>query len=96
MDQESLETGVKISRLFEQPSDAISFYCDFAQIFSTGHEVVMQFYETIPGPPGPGGGPPQTAKTRLRATITVSMTHGNTIGNLLLKQIGEGPAKGKS
>jgi len=44
-----------INRIFEQPPDAVSFYSDVAQVLGTGLEVVMQFYETIPGTPGPGG-----------------------------------------
>ena len=55
MAEEKAEGSVQVTRIFEQPADAISLYSDFAQIMGTGHEVVLQFYETIPGPPGPGG-----------------------------------------
>lgn len=79
------ESGAQVSRIYEQPPDAVSFYSDFAQILSTGHEVVLQFYETIPGAPGPGG-QVQMARTRLRATIIVSIPHAANIGSLLLKQ----------
>ncbi len=77
--------ATQVTRLFEQPPDAISLYSDFAQILGTGHEVVLQFYETIPGTPGPGG-LVQMVRTRLRATIIVSKTHAANIGNLLIKQ----------
>ena len=75
---------VEVNRLFEQPEGAISFYSDHTQIVGTGNEVVVQFYETIPGPPGPGGRL-QMVKTRLKATITLSSAHAKNIGNLLLK-----------
>lgn len=84
MAQES-QSGTQVSRVYEQPPDAVSFYSDFAQIIGTGHEVVLQFYETIPGAPGPGG-QVQMARTRLRATIIVSIPHATNIGSLLLKQ----------
>jgi len=76
--------GTQITRVFEQPPDAISLYSEFAQILGTGHEVVLQFYETIPGAPG-AGGEIQMVRTRLRATIVVSMPHAANIGNLLIK-----------
>jgi len=75
----------QVNRIFEQGPDSVSFYSDAAQVFNTGHEVVLQFYETIPGAPGPGG-KIQLVKSRLRATITISMGHASNIGNLLLKQ----------
>ena len=84
MAQEQTQGGMQVNRVFEQPPDAISLYSDFAQIIGTGHEVVLQFYETIPGTPGPGG-QVQMARTRLRATITVSMAHASNIGRLLIK-----------
>lgn len=77
--------GIQITRVFEQPPDAISLYSDFTQIIGTGHEIVLQFYETIPGTPGPGG-QIQIVRTRLRATIAVSMAHAANIGNSLIKQ----------
>jgi hypothetical protein len=78
--------------VFEQPADGISLYSDFAQIVGTGQEVVLQFYETIPGPPGPGG-QIQMVRTRLRATITVSKAHAANIGNLLHKHSGATPER---
>lgn len=85
MAQDAPPSGQVVNRIFEQGPEMISFYSDFAQIFNTGHEVVMQFYETIPGVPGPDG-KIQLIRTRLRATITISMAHASNIGNLLLKQ----------
>jgi len=91
MAQESQSAeGFQINRIFEQPPDAISFYSDFAQILATGHEVVMQFYETIPGAPGPGG-KIQIARSRLRGTVVVSKSHAANIGRLLLQNVGERP-----
>jgi len=45
----------------------------------------MQFYETIPGPPGPEGHITQV-RTRLKATITIGLTHAQTIGKLLTEK----------
>ena len=86
MEKESEKIEIQASRIYEQPPDAISLYSDMVQIIGTGHEVVIQFYETIPGTPGPGG-QIQVVRTRLRATITVSKAHASNIGSLLLKQI---------
>jgi hypothetical protein len=72
----------QIQRVFEQPPDAISLYSDMAQVLGTGNEVVFQFYETIPGPPGPDGNI-TVVRTRLRATITVSIPHARNIGDIL-------------
>ena len=71
-----------VNRIFEQPNDSLSMYSDFAQVVGTGHEVILQFYETIPGTPGPSG-TPEMVRTRLRATITVSKAHASNIGRLL-------------
>jgi len=76
-------------RIFEQLPDAISFFSDFAQIINTGKEIVIQFYETIPGLPGPEGHI-LGVKTRLRATITIGLEHAKIIGNLLLTGKTEG------
>lgn len=76
---------MQIERIFEQPPDAVSFYCDMGQVFSTGNEIVLQFYEVIPGPPGPGGLITKV-RTRLRATVTFSIPHARNIGNLLLQK----------
>jgi hypothetical protein len=87
MEQEKSSKPTHINRIFEQPEGAISCYSDFAQVVGTGNEVVLQFYETIPGTPGPGG-QIQMIRTRLRATISVSVAHAKNIGNLLIKQAG--------
>jgi hypothetical protein len=84
MAEERPSGGTQVTRIFEQPEGAISFYCDFSQVIGTTNEVVLQFYETIPGPPGPGG-QMQVVRTRLKATITVSPSHATNIGNLLIK-----------
>lgn len=80
--------GVQIERFFEQPPDAISFFSDFAQVAHTGNEMVIQFYETIPGPPGLEGHITKV-KTRLRATIIVGLAHAQTIGKLLTEKSAE-------
>ena len=82
------ESKKQVRRTYEQPTDAISFYSDMAQIIGTGQEVVLQFYETIPGAPAVGG-EIDTVRSRLRATITISMAHAANIGSLLLEQIGK-------
>lgn len=81
-------TPVQINRVFEQPEGAVSCYADMAQVLGTGNEVVLQFYETIPGPPGPAGNI-QIVRSRLRATITISLPHAANIGELLLKHGGK-------
>ncbi len=78
--------GVQTERFFEQLPDAISFFSDFAQIAHTGNEVVMQFYETIPGPPGPEGNITRV-RTRLKATITIGLNHAQIIGKLLTEKV---------
>ncbi len=73
-----------LSRLFEQPPDAISFYSDLVQISNTGQEVLLQFYETIPGPPGPDG--ITQVRSRLRATVIISQGHAANLERLLRGQ----------
>ncbi len=88
------KTEQQLPRIFEQPPDFVSFYSDLAQVMNTGNEVVLQFYETVPGPPGEEGKVTQV-RTRLRATVTVSESHAGNIGRLLLKQFTKesGPAE---
>jgi hypothetical protein len=81
------QSSAQISRVFEQPADAVSFYSDFAQVLGTGVEVVIQFYETIPGSPGPGG-QIQMVRSRLRSTITISKAHAMNLGRTLLQHAG--------
>ena len=78
--------GVPIERFFEQSPDAISFFFDFAQVAHTGNEMVIQFYETIPGPPGVEGHIAKV-RTRLRATITIGLAHAQTLGKLLTEKV---------
>jgi uncharacterized protein DUF3467 len=79
--------GLQITRVFEQPADAVSVYADFAQILGTGSEVIMQFYETIPDVPGPSG-QIQSVRSRLRATVIVAPPHARSIANLLQQHAG--------
>ena len=74
-----------VTRVLEQPADAVSLYSDFAQVMGTGHEVMLQFYETIPGTPGPEGAP-EVVRSRLRVTVALSRAHAANIGKLLLQQ----------
>lgn len=78
----------QVIRLFEQPPDSISFYSDMAQVISTGNEVIIQFYESIPAPPNPKGQIPNV-RTRLRATVTLSKFHARNLGTMLLQRIAE-------
>jgi hypothetical protein len=80
---------IEVPRVYEQPPDAVSFYSDIGQILYTGNEVVLQFYETIPGPPE-SGGVIKNVRSRLRATITISALHAHNIAKLLLEKITEG------
>lgn len=93
MAQDKEEKGAiaAANRVFEQPPDAMVCYADFAQIVSTGHEVILQFYESIPGPPSAPGGKVQTVRTRLRASVIVSLAHARNIGQNLLTQVSEKP-----
>ena len=77
--------SIQAERFFEQLPDAISFFSDFAEIANMGNEIVMQFYETIPGLPGPEGHI-TNVRTRLKATITIGLTHAQTIGKLLTEK----------
>jgi hypothetical protein len=90
MAQESQSSGgQQVSRVFEQPPDTVSFYSDFAQVLGTLHEVVLQFYETIPGPPAGPTAQVQMVRSRLRATVVVSKSHAANIGRLLLQNVEE-------
>jgi hypothetical protein len=88
MDTEKKESTELIERYFEQPPNAVSFYCDFGQVLSTGHEVVIQLYETIPSPPGRDGKITKVI-TRLRATVTLSIPHARNVGKLLVEKTKE-------
>ena len=92
MEQNKSPEPQTIQRLFEQGPDLISFYSDFTQVVNTGHEIVFQFYETIPGTPGPGGAI-QMVRSRLRSTITVSIALAKNLANNLLQQTQIGALK---
>lgn len=81
------EEEKKARRVFEQPSDAISFYSDFGHVMETAEEIILQLYETIPEASEEGG--VRTARTRLRATVMLSRPHARRLGKLLLKRAGE-------
>jgi len=83
--QKPKESPAGMERVFEQPPDSISFYCEMGQVVATENEIVIQFYETIPGAPNPEG-KIDKAKSRLRATITLSHPHAATIGKLLTER----------
>jgi hypothetical protein len=78
----------QVPRFYEQPPDAVSFYSDMAQILYTGYEVLLQFYETVPGPPD-SEGTIKNVRSRLRATITLNTSHALNIAKLVLEKIGE-------
>ena len=79
-------TAAQVRRNFEQSPNALSVYSDYAQIIGTDNEVILQFYETIPGIPGPGGAS-EMVTTSLKATIVVSLAHAANIGRLILSSI---------
>ena len=87
------QEGMQVTRIFEQPPDAVSVYSDFAQVLGTGPEVILQFYETIPDVPG-AGGQIQSVRSRLRATIILSPAHALNIGRLLQQHAGGDQASG--
>ena len=91
--QEGGESQVR--RVFEQPSDALSIYSDLAQIVGTANEIILQFYESIPGIPGQSGGPEEMT-TRLKVTVVMSMAHAATLGKLLMERIPEQYQQGKA
>lgn len=82
------EVPATIERVFEQPPDSISFYCEMGQVFATENEIVVQFYEMIPGPPGPEGNITRV-RTSLRATVTFSIPHAANIGKTLVEKTKE-------
>jgi hypothetical protein len=51
-------------------------------------EAFLKAYGTIPGPPGPENQITK-ARSRLRATITVSKLHARNIGGLLIQRTEE-------
>lgn len=86
--QKKKEALATMERVFEQPPDSISFYCEMGQVFATENEIVLQFYETIPGSPNPEGKITKV-RTRLRATVTLSIPHAVNIGKTLVQKTKE-------
>jgi hypothetical protein len=84
-EEQKIQKVSEIQRIYEYPPEAISFYCDLGQILRTENEIVIQFYETIPGFPDLGGNI-KNVRTRLRASITVSLPHARNIGKLLIEK----------
>jgi hypothetical protein len=71
----------QVERIFEQPLDAITCYADVVSLAVTDHEVIVQFYEPVPGPPKAGG--PPVMRTRLRATVILTKEHAGKLANNL-------------
>ena len=75
--------GKYVERAFEQPPDAITCYADLVQTVVTEHEVIVQFYEPVPGPPAAGQGGPSIMRSRLRATIILNKPHAARLATSL-------------
>jgi len=86
--QKPKEDITGMERVFEQPPDSISFYCEMGHVLATGNEIILQFYDIIPGAPNLKGNI-EKVKTRLRATITLSYPHAANIGKLLTERTKE-------
>ena len=80
--------AIEAVRLIEQPPDSISFYADYTQILHTQNETILQFYETIPGPPDSAGNI-KNVRSLLRATITLSHSHAFNLGKLVVEKTQE-------
>lgn len=85
------DAGRRVSRMYEQPPGAVSCYADITQIVRTEHEVIIQFYEGIPGIPNSEGNP-DTVRNVLRATIIVHADHASRIGRGLIQAAAGGPS----
>jgi hypothetical protein len=83
--------GKAVERQFEQPLDAVSCYSDLTQTVVTDHEVILQFYEAIPGPPQPPHGEPNAVRMRLRATIVLNKTHAEKLARNLTQAASSEP-----
>jgi hypothetical protein len=84
-EKKDIPPGTQVERYFEQAPTAISFYCDMTQVVSTGSEVVVQLYETIPGPPDREGKITKVI-TRLKATVTFSPMHALNFGKIIVER----------
>jgi hypothetical protein len=84
-EKKDIPPGTQVERYFEQSPTAISFYCDMTQVVSTGNEVVLQFYETIPAPPDREGKITKVI-SRLKATVTFSVPHAHNFAKILVER----------
>jgi len=82
------EKTSQVQRIYEQPAEPLAFYSDLTQIIQTGHEITIQFYESIPGPPS-NNGTIVSVRTRLKSTVTLSISHASNIGKILLQKVEE-------
>lgn len=80
--QDNHAGGTPTPRSFVHREDAISFYSDYIQVIAPKEEIILNVYETIPGPPSPSGGI-ESAESRLRATIVMSKARAQRLGELL-------------
>ncbi len=85
----------KAKRVFEQPPDAISLYSDMAQVLATRHEVLLQFYETIPKQPDANGEITEVT-SRLRVTVVLSPAHAANVAKTLMEAQAKAPDPGGS
>jgi hypothetical protein len=88
--QSPVPVSAQIRRSFELAPDAISFYSDYVSLSRTGNESVLQFYETLPGVVGQTGRP-ETATTRLRASIIMSPAQAEKLREVLERTEGDVP-----
>ena len=79
---------IQIERIYEQPPDSISFYCEITQVFGTKNEIIVQLYETIPGIPSPARKLGKV-RTRLKTTVVFSLSHAANLGKALVKRTKE-------
>ncbi len=85
MEKSDDKREVEAKRVFVQPSDAPAFYSDLTQVVATKREIVLQFYQNIPGPPTSEGDIVEIT-SRLQATIALNLTHAKKLGKLLLER----------
>ena len=72
-------------RVFEQPLDAISIYAEYVQVLGTENEVVIQFYDIVPGIPSVSEGVSEAKEIRtiLRANVVMSPRLAERLTNIL-------------
>ncbi len=76
----------KVMRVFEQPPDAASIFSEFVQVVGTENEVLIQFYDLVPGPPVLPSGTAEVVKNRLRVTVALTPNLAKRLGELLLEK----------